>query len=98
MQAIQLIREYGQRIKEIEHADFNPLAFTCTGGMAPQSPLVLKKLAEKLSEKQNIQLAHNAAMCPSNSSQRVLCETNIELAVATTRRGRFQVLLGVQGG
>jgi len=95
------IREYGQRIKEIEHADFNPLVFTCTGGMAPQSHLVLKKLAEKLSEKQNIQLSvvsgwlrcrlsfallRTTLLCVrATRRKKVLCETNIELAVATTR-------------
>ena len=27
-------REYGERIREVEHADFSPLVFTCTGGLA----------------------------------------------------------------
>ena len=51
------IREYKERIRNVEHADFNPLVFTCSGGMAPQSHLVLKRLAEKLSEKQNLKLS-----------------------------------------
>ena len=46
------IREYKERIQNVERADFNPLVFTCTGGMAPQSHLVMKRLAEKMSEKQ----------------------------------------------
>ena len=49
------IREYGERIREVEHGDFNPLVFTCTGGMAPQCHLVMKRLAEQMSKKQNIQ-------------------------------------------
>jgi hypothetical protein len=73
----------------------------CTGGMAPQSHLVLKKLAEKLSEKQNIQLSvvsgwlrcrlsfallRTTLLCVrATRRKKVLCETNIELAVATTR-------------
>ena len=40
----QKIREYGERIKQVEHADFNPLVFTCTGGMAPQCHLVIKRV------------------------------------------------------
>ena len=28
-------REYGERIRRVEHGDFTPLVFTCTGGMAP---------------------------------------------------------------
>src|SRR6185437_13029785 len=50
-------REYKERIRNVEHADFNPLVFTCSGGMAPQSHLVLKRLAEKLSQKQNLQFS-----------------------------------------
>ena len=49
------IREYRARILEVEHGDFTPLVFTCTGGMAPQCHLVMKRLAEQLSKKQNIQ-------------------------------------------
>ena len=48
------IREYKERILNVEHADFNPLVFTTCGGMSPQSHIVLKRLAEKLSIKQNL--------------------------------------------
>ena len=41
----------------MEHADFNPLVFTCTGGMAPQCQMVVKRLAEKLSKKQNLHVS-----------------------------------------
>ena len=51
------VREYKERILNVEHADFNPLVFTCSGGMAPQSHLVVKRLAEKLSKKQNLSLS-----------------------------------------
>ena len=50
----QVIRQCGPRIKEVERADFTPLVFTCTGGMAPRCHLVIKRLAEKMSEKQNL--------------------------------------------
>ena len=46
------MREYKERIRDVEHADFNPLVFTTMGAMAPQCQIVVKKLAEKLSEKQ----------------------------------------------
>ena len=38
------IREYKERIQNVEQADFNPLVFTCTGGMAPQSHTAMKRL------------------------------------------------------
>ena len=30
-------REYGERIREVEHADFTPLVFTCAGGIGPKA-------------------------------------------------------------
>ena len=47
-------REYRERILQVEHGDFTPLVFTCAGGIAPQSQMVLKRLAEKISEKQHL--------------------------------------------
>ena len=47
-------REYSQRIREVEHGDFNPLVFTTAGGAAPQSTRVIKHLAAKISEKQGV--------------------------------------------
>ena len=41
-------REYSQRIREVEHGDFNPLVFTTAGGAAPQSTRVIKHLAAKI--------------------------------------------------
>jgi len=47
-------REYRERILNVEHGDFNPLVFTTAGAMAPQSQIVLRRLAEKISEKQSL--------------------------------------------
>ena len=44
-------REYEERIRNVEHADFNPLVFTTSGGMGPQSHLVIKRLSDALSTK-----------------------------------------------
>jgi len=95
------IREYKERIQNVERADFNPLVFTCTGGMAPQSHLVMKRLAEKLSEKQNVHvsvvsgwlrcrlsfaLLRTTLLCVRATRYKKLnIENNIELAVAVTR-------------
>jgi hypothetical protein len=45
-------REYADRIRNVERADFDPLVFTTTGGMAPGSQL--KKIAEKISGKKDL--------------------------------------------
>ena len=35
------IREFRERIRQVEHGDINPMVFTCTGGMAPQCNMIL---------------------------------------------------------
>jgi hypothetical protein len=95
------IREYRQRIREVEHGDFNPLVFTCTGGMAPQCHLVMKHLAEAMSKKQNIQhsvvsgwlrcrlsfaLLRTTLLCVrATRRKRFVIDNNIELAVSESR-------------
>ena len=90
------IREYRERILNVEHGDFTPLVFTCTGGIAPQSHFVLKKLAERLSTKKNISesvvsgwlrcrisfaLLRTTLLCVRATRRSKVCvENNIELA------------------
>src|SRR5689334_11739943 len=83
------IREYRERIREVEHADFNPLVFTCTGGMAPQCHLVMKRLAEQLSKRQNIQQSVVSGWLRCRLSFALLRTTL--LCVRATRRKRFVV-------
>ena len=99
------IREYKERIRNVEHADFNPLVFTCSGGMAP-SHLVLKRLAEKLSEKKNLKLSvvsgwlrcrlsfallGTTLLCVrATRRKKVVCDNNIELAVSAARIDRIE--------
>jgi hypothetical protein len=45
------MRQYRERIMQVEHGDFNPVVFSCTGGMAPQATIILKRLSEKMSAK-----------------------------------------------
>ena len=47
-------REYKERIEQVEHGDFTPLVFTCSGGIAPQSSMMPKPLAERISDKQGL--------------------------------------------
>ena len=95
------IREYRERILEVEHGDFNPMVFTCTGGIAPQCHLVLKRLAEQLSKKQNIPqsvvsgwlrcrlsfaLLRTTILClRATRRKKFVCDNNIELAVSESR-------------
>ncbi len=47
-------RQYQQRIEEIEHGDFSPMAFSITGGVGSQADIVTKRLSAKLAAKQEI--------------------------------------------
>ena len=95
------MREYAERIRNVKHADFNSLVFSTAGGMAPQCHLVLKRLAEQLSKKQNIQhsvvsgwlrcrlsfsLLRITMLCVrATRSKRFVLDCNIELAVSESR-------------
>ena len=46
-------REYGQRVREIEHGSFTPLVFTTEGGMAAEATVFVKRLASLISQKRN---------------------------------------------
>ena len=94
-------RQYGQRIQNVEHGDFTPLVFTCTGGIGPQSQIVLRRLAEKISEKQgthisvvsgwlrarlSFSLLRTTLLClRATRRKKFYCENNIELAVSAAR-------------
>ena len=64
-------REYRERIRQVEHADFNPLVVTTAGGMAPQCHLVVIR---------------TTLMCLRGTRRkRQIVDTNIELAVSDGR-------------
>jgi len=50
-------REYGERIRNVEHGDFTPMIVATTGGIGYQGTLVLKRLGVILAEKINEQLS-----------------------------------------
>ena len=46
-------REYGQRVREIEHGVFTPLVFSSSGGMGRESTIFCKRLASMLADRQS---------------------------------------------
>ena len=46
-------RAYEQRVREIEHASFTPIALSTTGGMGPIAIPFYKRLADRLASKWN---------------------------------------------
>ena len=94
-------REYGERIRNVEHADFNPLVFTTAGGMGPQCHLVVKRLATTISDRRDLPnsvvagwlrcrlsfaLLRTTLLCVRGTRARKFnIDPNIELSVAATR-------------
>ena len=81
------MREYRERIRDAERADFNPPVFICSDGMAPQSHLVLKRLAESMRKKLNLQLHSVVSGWLRCKLSFVLLRTTL-LCVRATRRKR----------
>ena len=46
-------REYGQRVREIEHGVFTPLVFSSSGGMGRECTIFCKRLASMLADRQS---------------------------------------------
>ena len=44
-------REYGDRIREIDHGTFTPLIFSTSGGLSKETTVAYKKMAELLAIK-----------------------------------------------
>ena len=56
-------REYGQRIREVEHGGFTPLVFTTAGGTAPETTIFFEETRKPDSEKRgrDLRLHHGLA-------------------------------------
>jgi hypothetical protein len=94
-------REYADRIRNVEHADFNPLVFTTAGGMGPQCHLVVKRLATTISDRRDLPnsvvagwlrcrlsfaLLRTTLLCVRGTRARKFdLDPNIELSVSATR-------------
>ncbi len=94
-------REYKERIRNVEHSDFNPIVFSTTGGMAPQCHLIVKRISEMISERNGIPksvvsgwlrcrlsfaLLRTTLLCVRGTRvKRVYHDTNIELAVSAAK-------------
>ena len=62
------MREYGDRIREVEYAVFTPLVFSTTGGMGKETTAAYKHLAELLAQKPKSEYGITLAMMPCTLS------------------------------
>ena len=88
----QKIREYGERIQEVEQGSFTPLVFTTSGGWAPRAHTFYSCLAQQLAEKRkqakscvvawmrcrlSFSLLRSALLCLRGTRQKPLAATHI---------------------
>ncbi|KAG0729364.1 hypothetical protein GWK47_030507 [Chionoecetes opilio] len=55
------IREYGDRIQNVDHGSFTPLVFTTSGGMGPKAKCFYSRLADLMAEKKHQPRSHVVA-------------------------------------
>ena len=86
-------REYASRIRNVEHADFNPLVFTTAGGMGAQCQATISDrrdlnsvVAGWLRCRLSFALLRTTLLCVRGTRARKFnIDPNIELSVAATR-------------
>ena len=49
-------REYQERLRNVEHADFTPQVIATTGGIGPAGSVMLKRLAQNLAGKREMHI------------------------------------------
>ena len=94
-------REYKDRIRNVEHGDFNPIVFSTTGGMAPQCHLIVKRISDLISDRNGIAksvvsgwlrcrlsfaLLRTTLLCVRGTrAKRVFHDSTIELVVSAAK-------------
>ena len=70
-------REYGERVLNVEHGSFTPLVFSCLGGMSPECSNFYNRVADKISEKRDIDLSKGRTWVRTKLSFCLLRTTNL---------------------
>ena len=83
-------REYGERVLNVEHGSFTPLVFSCLGGMSPECANFYNRLADKISEKRNIETSKGRSWVRTKLSFCLLRTTQLCIRGSRTRRQHLQ--------
>ena len=83
------IREYGQRILEVERASFTPLVIAATGGMAPRARVFFKRLWGLLPEKREECYSRTMALVRTMISFSLLRDAIASFRSARSSSGHF---------
>ena len=83
------VREYEQRVREIERASFTPLVFSATGGMAPRAKVFYKKLSDLLAVQRKDNYSRTIALVRAMLNFSLLRDAIASLRGAQSAKGRF---------
>ena len=83
-------REYAERILNVEHGSFTPLVFSCLGGMSPECTHFFNRVADKISEKRDINNSKGRAWVRTKLSFCLLRTTHLCIRGSRSRRQNMQ--------
>ena len=70
-------REYSERILNVEHGSFTPLVFSCLGGMSTECCHFYNRVADKISEKRDLDISKGRTWVRTKLSFCLLRSTNL---------------------
>ena len=79
-------REYGERILNVEHGSFTPLVFSCLGGMSVECSHFYNRIADRISEKRDINTSKGRAWVRTKLSFCLLRSTHLCIRGSRTKR------------
>ena len=79
-------REYGERILNVEHGTFTPLVFSCFGGMSRECSHFYNHVADKISEKRDINASKARTWVRTKLSFSLLHSTNLCIRGSRTKQ------------
>ena len=79
-------REYGERVLNVEHGSFTPLVFSCLGGMSVECSHFYNRIADKISEKRDINTSKGRAWIRTKLSFCLLRSTHLCIRGSRTKR------------
>ena len=83
------VREYDQRVREIERASFTPLVFSAIGGMAPRAKVFNKNRSDLLAVQRKDNYSHTIALVRAMPNFSLLRNAMASLRGARSAKGRF---------
>ena len=78
-------REYAERVLNIEHGTFTPLVFSCLGGMSTECSHFYNRIADKLSEKRDLDISKGRTWVRTKLSFSLLRSTNLCIRGSRTK-------------